>query len=410
MTSRVFHHKKRSTGEAYQVFFDALQSHSLHRLVKTACEFFGVPVLLTNEHYQLICLFPEEEIGVPIYDELFRNRILPKELIASYQQEYLAGTTQFYEPFYANTGQVEDCPRIFGEVYTDERIYGHFAILLSGESLFENDLECARIFRDALQILMVSPRRSDYNSYSSYLINLLEPDTPGDLRLFAVEEIGKITNSGYALMATQIGSSASQHAFATMVTGLLSMNYYEVISAVYGEYLVTLFGSVKGKESYRSSERQFFENRARGLGQAGRSGLSRPFENLQEIPVHYQEAVLARKAGPEDELSIFYEKLPGVLFCKVAEGEESKIFLHPVLARMKEYDRENATHYYDTVRVYSMCLHNKELTADRLHIHRNTLLYRINRIVEEFRLPVDDPETALHLINSFQLLDAMKKG
>ena len=77
------------------------------------------------------------------------------------------------------------------------------------------------------------------------------------------------------------------------------------------------------------------------------------------------------------------------------------------IRRIRAYDKENATSYYETLRVYSLCLHNKEQTANQLHVHRNTLLYRINRIVELFDLPVEESRTALYLMNCFQLLEAM---
>ena len=406
MTKDVFNHKKRTVEEAYQTFFEALQHHSLQELIKTACSFFGVPVLLTNEHYQLITLCPEEEIGIPLYDTLYRNRILPKELVVSYQQEYLTDSSSFYDPFYADSGQVQDCPRIFSEVYSDGKIYGHFAIMLSDEPLFDTDLKCAAILQDALKVLMARPKRGDFNSYSNYLLNLLEQDTPPEMRMFARDEIAKAVNEGYALMVTHIGASASQHAFAAMSTSSLPRSYYEVVSTICQDFLVTLFGSVKGRDVYTGSERTFFEKAADQLSRAGRSGLSRPFTSLLELPEHFREAVLAWKAGRE-KLGIFYEKMPESLFCEVAELENSSIFLHPALARIKEYDTENGTHYFETLRVYSLLLHNKEQTADRLHIHRNTLLYRINRIVELFDLPVEDAATALYLINSFQLLEML---
>ncbi|MBQ9827621.1 MAG: hypothetical protein IJM62_02955, partial [Lachnospiraceae bacterium] len=125
MTNDIYCHERHTVSEAYQTFFEALQYNSIPYLVKIASIFFGVPVLLTNEHYQLISLYPEREVGVFIYDTLYKNRILPRELVTSYQQEYLNDDAGFhYEPFYASTGQVSDCPRIFGEVYSGDRIYG----------------------------------------------------------------------------------------------------------------------------------------------------------------------------------------------------------------------------------------------------------------------------------------------
>ena len=405
MTNEVFNHVKHTPDEAYRVFFEALQSGSVQELVRSAYAFFGVPVLLTNEHYHLLALCPEVEIGLPLYDTLLNKKVLPKELVVSYQQEYLQETTVFYEPFYANTGLVTDCPRIFGEVYAEKKIYGHFAVMLSDEPFFDTDLACAGIFRDALKILMSRPKRGGFNSYSSYLLNLLENDTSRELRQFARDEIAKTTNSAYALMVTRIGPTALEQAFAAMSTTSLPGRYYEVISTIYDNYLVSLFGAVKGGDTYRASERQFFEKTAQSLSPAGKSGLSRPFTDLMKIPERFREAVLAWQTG-DGTLSVFYEKMPGSLFCETAGQDDWPIFIHPVLSRIRAYDEENQSHYYETLKAYSLHLHSKEQTADHLHIHRNTLLYRLGRIAELFDLPIEDRNTALYLINSFQLLEA----
>ena len=67
------------------------------------------------------------------------------------------------------------------------------------------------------------------------------------------------------------------------------------------------------------------------------------------------------------------------------------------------YDAANQTEYFRTLQVYSLTLHNKESTARILCIHRNTLLYRLGKISELFHVPYEDQQTALALLNSFQL-------
>lgn len=46
--------------------------------------------------------------------------------------------------------------------------------------------------------------------------------------------------------------------------------------------------------------------------------------------------------------------------------------------------------YFKTLETYSMNIHNKERSAKELCIHRNTLLYRLNRICEIFHLDYEE--------------------
>lgn len=406
MTIR-FHHLKKNTAEAYQTFFEALAYHSPARLIKKASEFFGLPVLLTDEHYKLLCMYPAEKIGEPIYDTLLDQRILPFKTIESYQKMYLKNETVFYEPFYSDSGLVCECPRIFGEVYSGDHIYGHFAVMMFSEKLYDEDLECACILRKALAITMSERSAAPDSSLGKYLTDLLSPASPDHLKAFAADTIQKTISGNYALMVTPLGSNAGARAFAAMRTVEISTRYYSAVSTLYHDRLVTLFGSVSSMQ-YTDRERHFFELSAESLKPAGKSGLSRPFSGLLTLTDHFHEASLAASAG-DSTLTLFSEAGFLPLFLAIDPDIDASIFIHPVIFRIQKYDQENGTFYLQTLRAYSMNMHSKERTSAELHIHRNTLLYRINRIVELFDVPVDEPSTALALLNSFQILDTFKK-
>lgn len=56
--------------EAYRVFFEALKQDSIEALIRTAWEFFGLPVLMTDENYKLVCQYPKKtgstHLGCPV--------------------------------------------------------------------------------------------------------------------------------------------------------------------------------------------------------------------------------------------------------------------------------------------------------------------------------------------------------
>lgn len=109
----------------------------------------------------------------------------------------------------------------------------------------------------------------------------------------------------------------------------------------------------------------------------------------------------------------FFEfAFPATIFETVCVNANVEMFVHPVLHRLLAYDEANKTEYFRTLQVYSLTLHNKESTARILCIHRNTLLYRLGKISELFHIAFEDQQTALALLNSFQLygVSAMKEA
>jgi len=80
-------------------------------------------------------------------------------------------------------------------------------------------------------------------------------------------------------------------------------------------------------------------------------------------------------------------------------------FCHPAVQLLRRYDLENQTELCHTLRVYLECERSYVKTAKQLYIHRNSLLYRIQRIQELTCLDFSDPSTRLHLLMSYAVQD-----
>ena len=63
-----------------------------------------------------------------------------------------------------------------------------------------------------------------------------------------------------------------------------------------------------------------------------------------------------------------------------------------------------------TLDAYFACLGSPTEAAERLHVHRNTLLYRLHRIQEIALIDLSDAETRLALHLSLRVSDVLKAG
>ena len=77
---------------------------------------------------------------------------------------------------------------------------------------------------------------------------------------------------------------------------------------------------------------------------------------------------------------------------------------------LASYDREKDTQYCETLYHYLTCSKSLKKTCDALFTHRNTVLYRIHRIQEDFAVPLDDPAMHADLLLSTSLLLFKEKG
>ena len=107
-------------------------------------------------------------------------------------------------------------------------------------------------------------------------------------------------------------------------------------------------------------------------------------------------------------LSVFAEDYAQLLFLRSAL-RKGTVFDSRV-SEMAEYDRVNSSELCLTLYTYLCCGHSLKETCERLYTHKNTVLYRIRRIKENFGIDTDNPDlcfgflaqAALELVKSGQ--------
>lgn len=390
--------------QAYQVFFEAMKQDSIHKLIRAASEFWGYDIVLTDENYYLISQHPNEKIGETVWDMLYEHRVVSHTLICDYQEMYLHDQQKTYPPFYADWGLIGDFPRIFAEIYTDDRILGHLGIFLLGNTPREEDLAIAQILVDALRIKM--SRTSGYKpSLSTYLSDLLHNDSDAYLRSWATDTIKSCVTPSYVVMVTPVGESAAQKAFAEYAVNQVAKEFRNVVSTIYEGNIITLFGEMRKGSPGMEKEARFLQQAADYFTRIHAvNGVSDVFDDLLLIPHMYQQALLTGVLS-EKPLAFYRNHAPAPLFLYVARNTDARSFIHPGLFELDKHDKENNTHFFETLRRYCFAMHNMDVAAKGLFIHRNTLAYRLKRINTLFGISLEDEQTARYLLSSFELWD-----
>ncbi len=87
------------------------------------------------------------------------------------------------------------------------------------------------------------------------------------------------------------------------------------------------------------------------------------------------------------------------------ENQEISILARHTLNGLITYDNEKNTEYLDTLREYIAHNYNATETAKALNIHRQTMLYRLNKIEQISNLPLDSHENLFLIELCFRILE-----
>ena len=122
--------------------------------------------------------------------------------------------------------------------------------------------------------------------------------------------------------------------------------------------------------------------------------LSMPFPSLLQLGTVWrfnQEAAATARdlhcgAGCRSASALYQD----VFVRTIAQSANLRAFIHPMLRRLQEYDQAHSTALLHTLCVYLLQEQNLHATARQLFIHRNTLVYRLQRIRTLLQLDLDD--------------------
>lgn len=143
-------------------------------------------------------------------------------------------------------------------------------------------------------------------------------------------------------------------------------------------------------------------------------GVSYPFADLSQTRSGYEFACCAvvhgQKHLPEKHIIQFKEIILSELFYGYQQHGKIASLIMPEVKALMAYDRENSSDYTRTLEVYLEHMGKSQRVCSELHIHKNTLLYRINKLSEFFGIDVDSGDSAFRAYLSLKVLQYLAES
>ena len=404
MTNTYHRNKPTDINDTYRIFFEAMQTNSIYEMAKAAEKVFSLPVFIIDKNDKPICRYPQTDIGYSNLDDYFKKGLDTKTREQA-RIKALSNKPPVFDPFLVNQSVFES-DSIFGQIYYNNKLYGYFFIYMLNNPLEKDDLERAKIFADAIGYVFHNQRSLNSYSLSSSLLDTLNSTSNEYERIQATDSIANNIKGKYIVIAKPIAPNANNSTYAVASLNHIHELKLNIVTTIHNNFLVVLYGGINSvlTQSHKDniSKIESFLRPA-GIG----CGVSDVFNDLYDIRGYFEQAQMTSLCS-EKSLEFYNNITPRPIFEFISYYGTAKAFIHPALNEIYKYDIDNKTDYFETLRVYSMFMHNRQQTIAELCIHHNTLIYRLNRIRDIFNLAFEEPQTALHLLNSFQLWDITK--
>lgn len=132
------------------------------------------------------------------------------------------------------------------------------------------------------------------------------------------------------------------------------------------------------------SAARYFESLKHFLNENLFCGVSYCFYDFGQFATYYRQAMTALDfhQGSYETFCYAEDVAWPVLLDHFHKNSALRYYVHPALFLLKELDEKSNSQYFDTLAAFVFCGCHLSESARSLRIHRNTMLYRLNKISE----------------------------
>ena len=139
------------------------------------------------------------------------------------------------------------------------------------------------------------------------------------------------------------------------------------------------------------------------------AGISRPFQSMRLAREHYIQGMkaltLGQRLGHTHAIYQYEDYTLYHLFEFCPDPQLLLDFCHPSVLRLVAFDKENSTDYLSTLRLYISVHASAQRTAEQLFVHKNTVIYRINKALQIMNMDLDNSEHLMSILLTLRILD-----
>lgn len=142
-----------------------------------------------------------------------------------------------------------------------------------------------------------------------------------------------------------------------------------------------------------------------------RAGISNVFEKVHCFEEHYRQALTAIELSESFHhinRTVYYDDVCILHMINVfGEHNELSTIIHPSILQLIKHDETNSAELSDTLLEYLNNSQDMVQTAAKLHVHYNTLKYRLQKITSLTSLDLSDNDLLFRLRLSFMIYEYM---
>ena len=383
---------------------------SIQEFCTVAGKVFDNPLIIYNNNLLVLAL-ANDMPGLPEweFDQISKKPTLPLEILNDFKLDEEFNETMSTHGSHLYAKHILGCRGIYNNLWVDGIYSGRVCIHELGRELQNKDYCLLNYVTNLIADML---KKND--SYKNKNIELLEKSFKDIMEgnkvneLFfnkQLSEIQWIRNHSHICIQIMIEERDSRTSTLKYTCSKLENQFENSIVFSWLDSIIMIINLTKNPKSISDLLAELKIFLREGLFRAGISMISNDFFKIRES---YIQTTLAVKVGEKIDPMYWYfhfdDYTVQAMFYELSKNISLEMFCDTSLYKLLEYDSENDTQLYDTLLIYLNSNMNIAHSAEKLYIHRSTLLYRLERINTLINIDLKNPDSRFKLLLSFHLL------
>lgn len=389
----------------YKIFQN---NNGLSSILEKCFDLFKNPLLINDAAFKCLGTWPNTPIGIRKFDQMLEHGYALKDYLTSAEEIInvtakfnLTGTYSVHFKYYDNYMTIAVTPILY-----HNNVIGGIEIIEHENQISETDIQLLNLVSMLLplEILHHLHQEIDYGNNFNQLFYDLVSLKPCDYDKMTnrLNELSLFNNS-FLMMYVEIpyDNIRMPHLFINELKDIL-----EDCHIVLQEHSTLLFinSNVLTEDIYNQLLSFSLEHNAIIC-------VSEPYDNL--IYTHYiaeqlkAMALLLIQNNITNGIHNFKEYHFSTLFHMISNKELLNHFIHPGIIKLAEYDNKHNSSFLYTLKCYLLYQCNAAECSKHMNLHRNSLIYRIEKISSIIGISLDNPYDCFNLQTSIILYETL---
>ena len=388
----------------HKIFMKILSgADSVRRLLETGCQILQQPILLYNSSFVVI-----EHADCPDLDDLRwisisrEGKALPSTIQRIMEVRLLERIRESDWPIISDHTR-QGSRSVWSKIVSNNQIMGYLVVLEFKKMVGDRECEIISMLCDALAIAMMNhaEKQSKNNvRFEKLITDRLDGSNKVEHSVFTsdVTRFTEMDWNNILLCIVRIDDVEKPNTPIFYIRDQIQQSIPFCKCLVYKDDILLL---ANGGNVTEADFTTLLTHKISDILSENnlRCGMSRLFHDLFEVRDYYDQAMLALCLGTrmDRKKNIFYFDQYVVYYPMLTFDDkfDTLQLCHYSVRQLIEIDQQNNTDYLETMREYLHCKGNALAASKALHIHRNTLYYRLEKIKEMTGVVLNDASADL---------------